>query len=62
MPTFRALANEGRTVVEAVGKMKDEAMELIGSIRGALEREQVRRQAKPERFVLAPARFQEKGR
>lgn len=62
MPTYRALQNEGRTAIEASGRLKDEAVELIGAVRGALEREQERRQERPERFVLAPERFQERGR
>lgn len=62
MPTYRALQNEGRTAIEATGKMKEEAVELVGSVRQWLEREKERRQAKPERFVLQPGRFQGRGR
>jgi chromosome partitioning protein len=62
MPTFRSLQNEGRTVIEASGKLREEARELIGSIRAALEREKGKRQAKPERFALSPERFQGRGR
>jgi chromosome partitioning protein len=61
MPTYRSLQNEGRCVLEAGGKLKEEAVAIIGSIRSTLEREQARCQAKPERFVLAPERFQEQG-
>jgi len=62
MPTYRTLQNEGRCVLEAGGKLREEAAAIIGAIRATLEREQVRRQAKPERFVLAPERFQDRGR
>lgn len=62
MPTYRSLQNEGRCVLEASGKLKEEAVAIIGSIRSTLEREQERQQMKPERFVLEPERFQDRGR
>ena len=62
MPTFRTLQNEGKAVIEAGGKLKEEANELIGSIRATVEKELVRRKAKPERFVHTPEKFQGRGR
>ena len=58
LPVYRSLQNQGYCAVEARGEgVREEALQLMGSIRGALETERVRQQRKPERFTPGPERF-----
>lgn len=58
MPAYRSLQNQGFAAIEArAGAVREETMQLMQGIRGALEAERARQERKPERYVAGPERY-----